>query len=73
MEAHGRSWSSTVFEQLLRRAQIVIQHHRYRQQPIDAREVVDRVRATYERRLENFVQYRGVLEEAVRSLIHGVR
>jgi hypothetical protein len=63
-----------IFEQLLRRAQVVVQHHRYHQQAVDAHEVVERVLATCDAgRASIALQYRGLLQEAVLSLIHGIR
>ena len=64
----------SIFEQLLRRAQIVVQHHRYHQQAVDAHEVVERVLATCDAGRANMaLQYRGLLQQAVLSLIHGLR
>ena len=63
-----------IFEQLLRRAQIVVQHHRYHQQAVDASEVVERVLATCDAdRARLALRYRGLLQQAVSSLIHGLR
>jgi len=68
------SWDAMIVEQLLRRVQVVVQHHRHFEQPIDAREVVALVLAEHERRQrEKIVQYRSILEDAVRALVHDIR
>ncbi|MCU1281728.1 MAG: hypothetical protein JWM53_5274 [bacterium] len=73
MDSDSRTLDPEAWEQLLRRAHAVVEHHRYHRQPIDAREVVGRVLATYPSRAARIVQYRALLEEAVDSLIRGFR
>jgi len=73
MHAPRPSFTSSRLAALLRRAHVVIRHHRHYRQPIDARAVVERVPAAAARPGEDVVQYRALLEEAVRSLIHDVR
>ncbi len=71
MKVARRPDSASQWERLLRRACVIVRHHRYHRQPVEARDVVDRVlRHAGD---ENIVQYRGALEEAVRSLIHDLR
>ena len=60
--------------QLMRRVQIVIEHHRHHQQEIDAREIVAYVLAEQARKHQGqLAQIRCLLEEAAQSLIHGLR
>jgi hypothetical protein len=73
MECDRKARDGAVFEQLLRRAQIVVEHYRYRSQPVDARGVVERVLAVGVDRPADSLQYRAVLQEAVCSWIHGFR
>jgi hypothetical protein len=53
--------------QLLRRAQLVVRHHRFHGQEVDPREVAERVVAGHNPR------YRQLIEEAVAALVHGLR
>ena len=70
----AKAMDAPIFEQLLRLDQVVVRHHRYHQQAVDAHEVVERVLATYDPGRPGIAhQYRGLLQEAVRSLIHGIR
>jgi hypothetical protein len=73
MELDRKARDAAVLERLLRRAGLVIQHYRYRGQPVDVRGVVRRVLTSCKDRPENVMQYRADLEAAVRSLIHGFR
>ena len=58
------------FAQLVRRASLVVRHLRHHRQPIDAREVVERVLAGFGAGAE---RHRGLLTEAVAALMHGFR
>ncbi len=74
MAADWAAWEAALLEQLMRRVQIVVEHHRHCQQPIDPREIVAYVLAEQERKHQGqLAQVRSMLEEAVRSLIHGLR
>jgi hypothetical protein len=73
MECDRKASDVAVFDRLLRRARIVLAHYRYRGQPVDARRVVEHVLADCADRLENSIQYRAALEEAVGELIHRLR
>jgi hypothetical protein len=58
------------FAQLLRRASLIIRHHRYHRQPVDDRDVVERLLAAFGSGAD---RHRGVLAEAVAALMHGFR
>jgi hypothetical protein len=74
MPADRADWESALLEQLMRRVQIVVEHHRHHEQPLDARQIVAYVLAEHERKHRGeLAQIRSMLEEAVRSLIHGLR
>ena len=61
------------FARLMRRADAIVRHHRFHQQPIDARDVVDRVLAGSGPDGEPLARWRGPLREAVAALMHGLR
>ena len=73
MESDRTTSDVAVFDRLLRRARIVVAHYRYRGQPIDARRVAQRIVADCAPGSEQSLRHRAALEEAVRSLIHGLR
>jgi hypothetical protein len=69
VESVGNPWDEKAWTQLLRRAQLIVQHHRYHGQPVDARQVVQRVLASH----PSPARYRALLEEAVDSILCGFR
>ena len=72
--ADPSTWETALLEQLMRRVQIVVEHHRHRQQPIDPREIVAYVLGEHERKHQGqLARIRSLLEEAVQSSIHGLR
>ncbi|MCW3031432.1 MAG: hypothetical protein JWM66_1565 [Solirubrobacterales bacterium] len=73
MDSNGHARGAAAWERLLRRAHIVVEHHRYRGQPIDVRDVVERVLATSPFVGKEVLRYRALLQEAVASLIRGLR
>ena len=62
-----------VFAQLLRRAALVVRHHRFHQQEVDPSDVVERVLAGSGRDGEPLARWRGPLLEAIAALMHGLR
>ncbi len=62
-----------LFAQLLRRATVIVQHHRFHQQEIDAHDVADRVVAGRGPDGEPLGRWRGPLAEAIAALMHGLR
>jgi hypothetical protein len=74
MESGAPPWQTAVLQQLLRRLHIVVEHHRHHRQSVDARDVVGLVLAEHERRhRDQIIKYRAALEDAVRSLLYGIR
>lgn len=62
-----------VLRRLLQRAEVVVRHHRHLKQPIDTQRVVQLVLAGQAARSAEVGLYRALLEEAVGSLLHGLR
>lgn len=63
-----------LFARLLRRAHIIVEHHRYHGQEIDPRDIAERaLRGQGPTGDAPLGRYRQPLEEAVSALVHGLR